>query len=415
MLNASVIKIVKSTAPILRKQGVTLTRHFYKRMFAHNPEVKPFFNQMNQSGGTQQAALAGAIVGFASNIDNLGAMAETVELITQKHASLQIKREHYPIVGENLLASIKEVLGDIATDEVMDAWEKTYAVLTDILAGREQEIYEENINKSGGWEGFRTFIVKHREKESDIITSFYLEPKDEGELAPFLPGQYLTIRLPSPDGQTTMRNYSLSDKPGLNYYRISVKRECSPAPDLPDGYVSCKLHDEIKVGDELEVAPPCGEFTLNTSDTPERPLVLISAGVGITPVLSMLLSALELSPKRNITFIHGCLNEKVHAFRSLLNQLATTHRNLTIHYRYSENNNGETTEQRNTSTGFITQELISSLIPTRDADYYFCGPKPFMVNTYRDLNSWDIPASQINLEFFGPREELENIQVEKAA
>ncbi len=411
MLNASEIKIIKSTAPVLREHGITMTKHFYKRMFAHNPEVIPFFNQTNQSGGTQQAALAGAIVGVASHIDNLDALSETVELITQKHASLQVQPEHYPIVGEHLLASIKGILGDTATNEVMDAWEKTYTLLTNIFTSRENDIYEENIQKRGGWEGFRTFIVKRREKESSIITSFYLEPEDGGEIAPFLPGQYITVRLPAPDGLTTMRNYSLSDKPGRNHYRISVKREVSPEASLPNGYVSCKLHNEIKVGDKLEVGPPCGEFTLEISSKPERPLVLLSAGVGITPVLSMLLYSLENTPGREITFIHGCLNREVQAFKSLIDLLATTHPNLTIHYRYSEE--GEATRQENSSTGLITQELINLLIPNPNADYYFCGPKPFMVNTYRNLNNRGIPTSQINLEFFGPREELENMNVGK--
>ena len=115
MLDQHTIRIVKSTASILQEHGETLTRHFYKRMFSHNPEVAPFFNHANQAGGVQQRALAGAIAAYAANIDNVEVLGEAVELIAYKHASLQIKPEHYPIVGENLLASIREVLGEGAT------------------------------------------------------------------------------------------------------------------------------------------------------------------------------------------------------------------------------------------------------------------------------------------------------------
>ena len=111
-------------------------------------------------------------------------------------------------------------------------------------------------------------------------------------LPDYLPGQNITVRMPTLDGSTTMRNYSLSDKPGQDYFRISVKRETGQKADTPKGYVSNKLHDEIKVGDVIEVGPPCGEFFLNLNDRHERPLVLLAAGVGITPILSLMKSAI---------------------------------------------------------------------------------------------------------------------------
>ncbi len=122
MISQTTIEIVKSTAPILQEHGEVLTQHFYKRMLSRNPEVASFFNTSNQEQGTQQRALAGAVTAFALHIDNLEVLAGAVELIAQKHAALQIKAEHYPIVGENLLASIKEVLGDAVTDNIINAW-----------------------------------------------------------------------------------------------------------------------------------------------------------------------------------------------------------------------------------------------------------------------------------------------------
>lgn len=403
MLDEKTIAIVKSTAPVLAEHGETLTKHFYKRMFSHNPEVAPFFNPAHQTAGKQQRALAGAITAYAANIDNLEVLGGAVELIAQKHASLMIKPEHYPIVGENLLASIREVLGEAATDDIINAWAAAYGFLADILIGREKQIYDENAKKPGGWEGFKSFRVSRKEKESNNITSFYLVAADGAPLPTFKPGQYITVRVKTPEGQTTMRNYSLSDKPGQPHFRISVKRELPPEANTPAGYVSNMLHDKVEPGDTIEIAPPCGEFFLDVTEKHERPLVLLAAGVGITPIMSILLYALEAFPKREIIFVHAVLNESVQAFSKAVNALAEQHANLKVYHRYSDA--GERTG--NASTGFVTAEYIEGLLPARDADYYFCGPQPFMVSIYHDLIKWGIPASQVHFEFFGPRQELE--------
>lgn len=405
MLNENVIALVKSTAPVLEKHGETLTRHFYQRMFTHNPEVAPFFNPAHQAAGKQQRALAAAICAYAANIDNLEVLGNAVELIAQKHASLQIKPEHYPIVGENLLASISEVLGDAATPELIDAWGQAYNFLADILIGRESQIYTEVSDQKGGWSGFKNFIIDKKETESAIVTSFYLKPADGAPLPDFKPGQYITLRLPAADGKTTtMRNYSLSDKPGRDWLRISVKREAGEN-GAPDGYASTQLHDNMKAGDKIEVAAPCGEFFLDTDARHDRPLVLLAAGIGITPLISMLQSAVETMPDRQIIFVHACINEEVQAFRQTVEELAAQHKNLTTHFCYDAPK--ATIKGENVSTGFVTAELIEKLVPNRDGDYYFCGPKPFMVNIYHELLDWGIPPMQVHFEFFGPREELQ--------
>ncbi len=404
MLSDKTIQIVKSTAPILQEHGETLTRYFYKRMFTHNPEVAPFFNPANQKSGKQQRALAGAIAAYAANIDNLEVLGGAVELIAQKHASLMIKPEHYPIVGENLLASIRDVLGNAATDETIDAWAQAYGFLADILIGREKQIYEENAKKPGGWEGFKTFRVIRKETESSNITSFYLVTTDSTPLPSFKPGQYITVRAQTPDGSTTMRNYSLSDKPNQNWLRISVKRELPPESNTPAGYVSNMLHDRIEVGDNIEIAPPCGEFFLDTSEKHTRPLVLLAAGIGITPIYSILLSALEAFTGRDIVLVHAVLDEKVQAFGSDFEALSKSHPHLKVYYRYSD---APQTNANNASNGLVTAEYLESILPQRDADYYFCGPQPFMISQYHNLLRWGIPASQTHFEFFGPRQDLE--------
>lgn len=407
MLSEKTIKVVKSTAPVLDEHGETLTRHFYERMFSHNPEVAPFFNPANQTSGRQQKALAGAICAYAANIDNLQVLGGAVELIAQKHTSLQIKPEHYPIVGENLLASIREVLGEAATDEILDAWAEAYGFLADILIGREKQIYHEHATVPGGWEGFKPFRVVKKEVESSVVTSFYLAPVDGNALPEFKPGQYITVRVADTSGKTTMRNYSLSDRPGQDWFRISVKREAGETENTPEGFVSNFLHASVAVGDSIELAPPCGEFFLDVHEQHQRPLVLLAAGIGITPILSILLAALDATPNREIIFIHASVNEDMQAFRRTVDALAADHPNVKVHYRYSEPAKTGVVRDGSASTGFVDAELIESMVPECDGDYYFCGPQPFMVGIYQDLLTWGMPPAQVHFEFFGPRQELE--------
>lgn len=397
-LSERTIAVVKSTAPVLQQNGELLTRHFYERMFRENPEVAPLFNRSNQTSGTQQRALAGAICAFAANVDQLEVLGVAVETIAQKHAALRILPEHYPIVGANLLASIREVLGDAATEEIIEAWGEAYGFLANILIGREEHIYRIQARTDYGWNGFKPFRISRKVVESDVIVSFYLQPADGGQVPGYKPGQYLTVRVP--DGKsTTMRNYSLSSAHRPDGFRISVKAE-------PQGTVSGYLHG-LNEGDEIEVGPPCGEFFLDLSEHHERPLVLLSAGVGVTPMLAMLESVLVEQPQREVIFIHGALNGRTHAFREHLRDLATGHPKLKLHVRYSKPAEEDRAAGWHDSEGFIDAALIESLVPRRDCDYYFCGPKPFMAVIYRQLLAWGIPGSQVHFEFFGPRQELE--------
>lgn len=398
-LSDKTIQVVKSTAPVLQENGELLTRHFYERMFRENPEVSPLFNASNQAGGTQQRALAGAICAFAANVDNLEVLGSAVERIAQKHAGLRILPEHYPIVGSNLLASIQEVLSIPAEHEVITAWSEAYGFLADILMGRERQIYREQEESEHGWTDFKTFRIIRKTKESDVIDSFYLAPADGSKVPSYKPGQYITIREPDSKTGTTMRNYSLSSAPNPNHFRISVKAE-------PGGAVSNLLHDKTN-GDTVEVGPPCGEFFLDLSEHHERPLVLLSGGVGITPLLAMLETIIAERPDRKVVFVHGSLHGKTHAFADHVRQIAANHSNVTAHMRYSDPSDEDISENRFDSTGLIDAELIESLIPGRDCDYFFCGPKPFMKALYRQLLAWGIPANQVHFEFFGPREELE--------
>jgi nitric oxide dioxygenase len=375
-------------------------------MFRENPEVQQFFNPAHQYSGGQQRALAGAICAYAANIDNLGALGPTIELIAQKHVSLGVRPEHYPIVGKHLLVAIKDVLGNAATDEIIDGWGKAYRFLANIFIAREQQIYEEQLKAPGGWNGYRKFVVDRKVPESEVVTSFYLRPADGRPIASFKPGQYITVRIHHPATPTSPRNYSLSDRPGTGYYRISVKRESSFQANVPGGLVSNYLHDRVEPGDTLEVGPPCGEFTLDPARAHEHPIVLASGGIGITPVIAMLKTLVHYGVTTPVYFIHAAQNSRVHALAAEVRNLAAKAPNVRAHVRYNAPLETDLHERRCDSVGLIDNKLLDELFPSQPASFYFCGPKPFMISFYDELKKRGVGDSHIHFEFFGPKGNL---------
>ena len=393
MLSAEHKAIITATVPILEQGGEALTRHFYLTLFHDHPQVKPLFNQANQQDGNQQRALANAVLMYAKNIERLEQLGPLVATIVNKHVSLQIQREHYPLVGASLLKAIREVLGaDIATDAVIEAWAAAYGQLADILAGAEQQAYDDNARAPGGWSGARAFKVASKLAESDEITSFVLEPADGRAVVAHKPGQYIGLSL-TIDGAGARRQYSLSAAANGANYRISVKREAG-------GVVSNFLHDRVAVGDQIDLFPPSGEFVLKDGD---KPLVLISGGVGITPTLAMLTTA--LSTGRAIHFIHAARHAGVHAFRAQVDALAQEHPNLRRFYCYESA--GDEGSPQPHATGYLDQRRLAEWLPaSRDVDAYFLGPTPFMKAVKAHLLALGVPPAQTHYEFFGPAEAL---------
>lgn len=195
MLTKKQIELVKATVPVLREHGVALTSHFYKRMLSHNPELRQVFNMGHQRAGFQQQALAGAVLAYTENIENLQPLLGAVAHIANKHVSVGIRAEHYPIVGKHLIASIKEVLGEAATDELLDAWAAAYSQLADILIETEKSIYDKNAVAEGGWTGWRFFKVSEKSRQTDDVTSFKLVPIDHGKMPKIKAGQYISVRV----------------------------------------------------------------------------------------------------------------------------------------------------------------------------------------------------------------------------
>lgn len=406
MLSEKTIEIVKAITPAVAANAETITRRFYERMFEGNPEVKAFFNQAHQHTGGQQKALAGAICAYFTHIDNPGVLMPAVELIAQKHCSLGIKAEHYPIVGKHLLDAIKDIMGDGATDEIVNAVAEAYGFLADLFIGREGAIYDEQQSMPGGWNGYRTFVVDRKVPESDVVTSFYLKPEDEGPLPPFKPGQYITVHIDHPHTPTSPRNYSLSDRAGELHFRISVKREERLSPDAPDGLISNHLHDVIEAGHRIKVGPPCGEFTVDAETAPSKPIVLLAGGIGVTPLLSMAKSILHANPDASIFFVQAARNSKAHAFADELRNLAQACPNVQTKVLYDAPLPGDLEDGKCDAAGFVTTELLRDWTPYADADFYFCGPKPFMANVHASLQTLGVDEQRIRYEFFGPKQEL---------
>lgn len=406
MLSPKTVAIVKAITPAVATHAETITRNFYQRMFRENPEVQAYFNQAHQHSGGQQRALANAICAYFSNIDDLGQLKPAVELIAQKHCSLGIQPEHYPIVGKHLLAAIKDVMGDAATDEIVDAVKEAYQLLATVCINREAEIYQEQAALPGGWNGYRPLVVERKVVESDIVTSIYLKPDDGQPLPPYQPGQYLTVKIDHPTTPTSPRNYSLSDRPGTGHFRISVKREPALVEGAPDGLISNYLHDQVEVGDRLSVGPPCGEFLLDVDKLADRPVVFLAGGIGVTPLLAMAKSLAHRGSQNTIYFLQAAKNSRVHAFRDEIQLLKVNLPNLHYHVIYDSPLSTDLTNGNCDAVGVISKEFIQQRYPYQTADFYFCGPKPFMQSAYASLTQLGVSEDRIHFEFFGPRQEI---------
>ena len=383
MLTKQQIELVKATVPVLREHGVALTSHFYKRMLSHNPELMQVFNMGHQRAGFQQQALAGAVLAYAENIENLPALLGAVAHIANKHVSVGIRAEHYPIVGKHLIASIKEVLGDAATPELIDAWTAAYMQLADVLIGAEKAIYDKNAVAEGGWTGWRFFKVAEKSKQTDNVTSFKLVPVDNGKMPEVKAGQYISVRV-FVKGQDLIqpRQYTVV-KADATSLTIAVKK-VEAVEKSPAGMVSNTLHNDINEGDVVEVSFPVGEFNLPEGN---GELCLLSAGIGITPLFAMLKEAVLKDPTRKISFVHVCKNKEAIPFREEL-ALVVKEGNASFEVF-------ETSEH-----GRPSEDFFKSLV-SQGADYCICGPVPFMKLAASELVKNGVAENKIHAEKFG--------------
>jgi ferredoxin-NADP reductase/MOSC domain-containing protein YiiM len=243
------------------------------------------------------------------------------------------------------------------------------------------------------WPGFRALTVTAVTRETESVISIRLEDPEGALLPAALPGQWLTLRVELGKQQrSVLRNYSLSGPPGGGYYRITVKRE-------HDGAASGYLHTRLAVGDQLDVAAPRGTFIL---DRMHAPALLISAGIGATPVLAMLQALAAEHSDREIWWIHGARNQAEHPFAAEAQALLASLPNARSHVYYSRPGPHDLKGRDFDSPGRLTASVLAELDPPRDAEAYLCGPAPFMDEISAALAAMGIDASRIHTEPFGP-------------
>lgn len=394
MLSAEARPYIDASVPVLREHGVTITRTFYKNMFEEHPELTNIFNMGNQANGAQQQSLAAAVFAYAANIDNPDALAPVVSRIVHKHASVGITAQHYPIVGRHLLGAIQQTLGEAASPELLSAWGEAYGMLADAFIAEEKKLYE-SANMEPGY--MREMRVVSLKDESAEVRSYVLTSADGSQLRSFTPGQYISVAVTLPGGQRQLRQYSLSDAPGQNQVRISVKREV-PGAETPAGVVSNWLHDNVKAGDLLQVTPPFGDFTPDTESS--EPIVLLSAGVGITPMISALNRIAQLNPDRKVVFAHAARSVAHHAHREDLARAQKAMPNLEVAVFYETVAEGDEAKP-----GVFEGRMQVESLPEwayADTKVYMCGPVQFMKAQWQDLVGQGVPPARIHREVFGP-------------
>ncbi|MFH1553910.1 MAG: PAS domain S-box protein [Pseudomonadota bacterium] len=250
---------------------------------------------------------------------------------------------------------------------------------------------------SAAWEGWRPFVIDSRHDESAIITSFILRPQDGSAVPPHRPGQHLTLQVAVPGQPSVTRNYTISAIPNGETLRISVKRE-------PSGRVSNWLHDHAKLGTVLHVMAPSGAFVL--PDDATRPLVLLSGGVGVTPMVSMLEAISRSSAAAPVLFVHCTHDGQTHAFGAHVRALAAGRADITISTFYSHPQVQDAVGDGFDHTGRLDMAWLLAHSPVAEADYFICGPLPFMRTFMGGLAKAGVPTGRIHTEFFGDVEDL---------
>ena len=399
MLSTKSAQVVKATLPVIGAAIGDITPVFYKRMFAAHPELeRDLFNRGNQAQGDQQSALAGAIAAYATLLvaEDGRDPVEVLARIAHKHASLGITEDQYPIVHEHLFAAIVEVLGDAVTSEVASAWDEVYWHMAKALVTIERGLYAETGVAYG--DVWRTLVLRRRLQESPDTVSFVLGTPDGGPLPTASPGQYVSVQVALPDGARQIRQYSLTHAPEASEWAISVKAVPAVRSDdgsiVPAGEVSNFLHQSLFEGDEIKVSAPFGELVLQDS---AAPLVLISAGIGITPMIGILHYLAGTASQREVLVLHADRSPARHAHRQELKELVGALPTATLHRWYEDLGVRPTRDVLR--AGRV--DLGTVEIPV-GAKIYLCGPLPFMESVRQSLIEQDIPEADIHYEVFGP-------------
>ncbi|WHX16256.1 globin domain-containing protein [Streptomyces malaysiensis subsp. malaysiensis] len=392
MLSPESAAVVRATLPTVGGALDEITARFYGTMFTEQPELLDgLFNRGNQASGEQRRALAGSIAGFArALLADPGARPDALlSRIAHKHATLGVTEDQYTIVHKYLFRAIGDVLGDAVTPEVAAAWDEVYWLMAGALIAQEARLYHEaQVDPRDPWR--RWTVVERREETPDVV-SFLLRPADDGPLPRARAGQYVSVRALMPDGIHQTRQYSLSNAPGDRLRRITVKRVASVA-DAPEGEVSNQLHRTVGVGDELTLSAPFGDVVLDDADTP---LVLVSAGIGCTPMVGMLEHLAATGSSRPVWVLHADRTPADHALRADTRRLVDQLPGPKAEFWYEQ----DAAAEPGSRTGLMDPDDLD--LPA-DADVYLCGALPFMRAVRTRLLRAGVPARRIRYEVFGP-------------
>ncbi|QIS17139.1 globin domain-containing protein [Nocardia terpenica] len=391
-LDSATTEIIRATLPLIGGRIDEITALFYRRMFAAHPELaRDRFNRGNQRQGSQQRALAASIATFAAHLVDatLPDPRRMLARIGHKHASLGVTAGEYRIVHRYLFAAIVEVLGaQVVTDEAAAAWDRVYWLMADTLIDLEHGLYERAGVRPG--DVFREARVVEREEDPAGSLTLVLESANPAEPLPgFLPGQYISVAAELPDGARQLRQYSLTGDPGRGRLGIAVRRVLA-TDHSPEGEVSAWLHDTVAVGDRLQITLPFGDLVLDTAA--ETPVVLVSAGIGVTPMVGMLEYLVAAARARRTVVLHADRSADTHPLRLRVRRLIGELTDATYRTWYEDRGDGRI-------------DLTGVDLPA-DADFYLCGGAGFLQSVRAQLATAGIPDHRVHFELFTPNDWL---------
>ena len=391
LLSATSEAVIAATAAVVAEHAEEITARFYPRMFAERPELLRVFNMGNQATGEQSRALAASVVAYAVQLIDPAApsFAHVMTRIAHKHVSLGVRPEQYTIVGHHLLAAVAEVLGDAVTPPVAEAWSEVYWLFATQLIAEEARLYAgAGVDPATPTRPFR---VVRRIEETDDVVSLVLEPADDAPVPDIAPGQYVSLFVDLPGGDRQPRQYTVSSTAVGTRLMVTV-RKVRGADGAPDGRVSSFLHDQTAVGDVVDVSAPAGDLVVPSSDSP---LLLATAGAGITTVLPIVEHIARTQPQRPVIVAHADRTSKDHALRETVLHAG---RQLDDFTRYTWYETVEADDHRS-RTGFMD---LSEIPLPAGLHVFTCGPLPFMRQVRSTLLARQIPADHIRYEVFGP-------------
>ncbi len=391
LLSPESAAVVAATAGVVAGHAEQITARFYARMFAAHPELLRVFNQGNQATGEQSRALAGSVVAYAVQLIDPDAPSfdHVLRRIAYKHVSLGIRPEQYTIVGHHLLAAVGEILGEAVTPDIAEAWNEVYWLFATQLVAAEARLYHEaGVDPAQPVRPYR--VVRRLEETADVI-SLVLEPADGGELPEIAPGQYVSVFVDLPDGRRQPRQYTVSSTAVATRLQITVRRVVG-VDGAPDGEVSTYLHREVRPGDVLELSAPAGDFVVQPSASP---LLLASAGAGITTVLPVVEHLARTQPQRKVIVAHADRTAQDHALRETVLHVGRQIDDFTALTWYETVAPGD----HRSRVGYMDLGVVD--LPP-DVQVFTCGPLPFMRHVRSSLLARGVPAARIRYEVFGP-------------